>query len=182
MIRRPWPPGMVWRDTRGVAMVEFALLLPVMLVLYLGGVQLQDGIACNRKVTIAARAAGDLIAQNTTGKISASEVDDNLQVATQVLLPYAASNATVRVTEVGTMNNVSTVMWSRGLNTAANKRGSVVTLPAAMRINGTYFLLAEVTYAYTPPSAFGAIGPLMLKDSIYMIPRNSDQIDCSDCL
>lgn len=46
------------RDRRGVAMVEFALILPVMLVLYLGGAQLQDGIACNRKVTIATRAAG----------------------------------------------------------------------------------------------------------------------------
>jgi Flp pilus assembly protein TadG len=170
------------RDRRGVAMVEFALTLPVMLVLYLGGVQLQDGIACNRKVTIATRAASDLISQNTTSQISAREVDDNLKLATQVLLPYAASGATVRVTQVGTVDGRTSVMWSRGLNIAPYTRGSAITIPPEMRLNGTYFLFAEVTYAYRPPNSFGAIGPLALKDSLYMIPRNTDQINCPDCL
>lgn len=170
------------RDRRGVAMVEFALILPVMLVLYLGGAQLQDGIACNRKVTIATRAAGDLITQNTSGKISAKEVDDSLKVATQVLLPYAASEATVRVTEVATSNGRTSVVWSRGLNVAAYKRGTAIVIPPEMRMDGIYFLFAEVTYSYTPPISLGAIGPLNLKDSLYMIPRNTDQIDCPDCL
>lgn len=45
-----------------------------MLILYLGGVQLQDAMACKRKVTITARAAVDLISQNTTGQMTGAEV------------------------------------------------------------------------------------------------------------
>lgn len=169
-------------DRRGVAMVEFALTLPVMLILYLGGVQLQDGIACNRKVTIATRATADLIAQNATGSMSASEVQGNLVAATQVLLPYGAANARLRITEIATdANRKSTVQWSRGLNTNGYTRGSVIDVPAAMKTPGTYYLLAEVTYAYAPPTSFGSIGPLTLGDSLYMVPRNTDKIDCPDC-
>ncbi|MDQ1229360.1 TadE/TadG family type IV pilus assembly protein [Sphingomonas sp. SORGH_AS_0879] len=182
MIRRGVRCVAALGDRQGVAMIEFALTLPVMLILYLGGVQLQDGIACNRKVTIATRAAGDLISQNTTGTISASEVDDDLQLATQVLLPYAASAATIRVTEIAIANGQATVKWSRGLNTTRYNPGSRITVPNEMlAYSSSYLLFAEVTYAYTPPSSFGAIGPLTLKDSLYMIPRNTDQIDCTDC-
>ncbi|MDQ1158271.1 Flp pilus assembly protein TadG [Sphingomonas sp. SORGH_AS 950] len=169
-------------DTRGVALVEFALILPVMLLLYLGGVQLQDGIACNRKVTIATRAAADLIAQNTTGIMSAAEVQDNLVAAAQVLQPYAADKARFRITEIATdARGNTTVQWSRGLNTAGYAVGTTLAVPAAMRGAGTYFLLAEVSYAYSPPVSFGTIGPMTFQDRLFMVPRNTDKIDCSNC-
>lgn len=171
------------RDARGVAVVEFALVLPVMLLLYLGGVQLQDGIACDRKVTSTARAAADLISQNTTGQVSAAEVDDSLSAASMVLLPYAAGAAKIRISEVAiNSNRVARVAWSRGFQITPYARGKKITMPAAMRVANTYYLLAEVTYAYTPPTSYGAIGPLNLNDTIYMVPRNTDQIDCPDCL
>ena len=49
-------------DRRGVSAVEFALLLPLMLTLYLGGVELSQGISIDRKVTLTARTPDDLLA------------------------------------------------------------------------------------------------------------------------
>ena len=183
---RAWSLGRIVgepiRDARGVALVEFALVLPVMLLLYLGGVQLQDGIACDRKVTRTARAAADLISQNTTGKMSAAEVDQSLSAASMVLLPYSAGPASIRITEIRVdALNRPTVAWSRGFQTRAYVRGSAATVPPAMLLPNTDYVLAEVAYAYTPPSSFGSIGPMTLKDTIYMLPRNTDQIDCDDC-
>lgn len=186
MIGRRWSRrdrATLRRDARGVAMIEFALILPVMLFLYLGGVQLQDGIACDRKVTSTARAAADLISQNTTGSMSASEVDDNLNAASQVLLPFSSTPAKIRVTEIGVDANLkATVKWSRGFKTSPYARGLAMTVPSAMQQPNTYYLLAEVTYAYKPPVSFASIGALTLGDSIYMVPRNTDQINCPDCL
>ncbi|MET4897545.1 TadE/TadG family type IV pilus assembly protein [Sphingomonadaceae bacterium jetA1] len=179
-----WPDGAraCLRDRRGVALVEFALSLPVMLLLYLGGVQLQDGIACDRKVTIATRAAADLIAQNMSGSMSASEIQDNLAAATQVLRPYAAANARLRITGIAIdAQQQATVQWSRGLNTTGYERGRVIDIPAGMRTPGTYYLLSELVYAYSPPVSFGSIGAINLSDSLFMVPRNTDQIDCPDC-
>lgn len=176
------PVRAVRNDSRGMALVEFAVVLPVLLTLYMGGFQLGDGIACNRKVTIATRAIADLIAQNQSGTTTKAELDSNLSAATQVLTPYAASNALIRVTEVATDINLNTtVQWSRAANGAAYAKGAAVTIPTAMKLPGTYFLFAEVSYAYTPAANFGFINAMTLKDSLYMLPRNSNKIDCSDC-
>jgi Flp pilus assembly protein TadG len=47
-------------DARGVALVEFAICLPVLILLYLGAYVISDAITCNRKVTRSARAVTDL--------------------------------------------------------------------------------------------------------------------------
>jgi Flp pilus assembly protein TadG len=169
-------------DARGVALVEFALILPVMLILYLGGVQLQDAMACKRKVTITARAAADLISQNTTGKMTGAEVQSNLVAATQVMQPYSAGDAQVRVSEVSTDAKGNTsVVWSRGLGIPPYSKGQAVDIPSAMKTPNATFLLAQVNYAYRPPTSFGQFGPMTLSDSLWMVPRNTDQIACPDC-
>src|SRR5262245_44457481 len=53
-------------DQRGVSAVEFAMLLPLMLTLYLGAVEISQAVAVDRKVTLAARSVADLVAQVTT--------------------------------------------------------------------------------------------------------------------
>lgn len=162
--------------------MEFALILPIAITLYLGAVQLQDGIACNRKVTITARSTADLIAQSVTGTTTASEIDSNLAAATAVMTPYPQSRTTIRVTEVSTDALLrTTVQWSRSTAATAYPKGQIVTIPTGMRIPGTYFLYAEVTYAYKPAVVYSFIGPLTLRDSIYMLPRNASRIDCNDC-
>lgn len=170
------------RDRRGVAMVEFALILPVMLLLYLGGVQLQDAMSCKRKVTITTRAAVDLIAQNTNGTTTAAEIQANLLAATQVMQPFNGSNAQIRVTELSTDKYGRTwIIWSRGQNTGSYPRGVRATVPAAMATPGTTFLVAQVSYPYQPLTTFGGIGAMTLSDILWMVPRNTDQIACSDC-
>lgn len=170
------------RDRRGVAMVEFALILPVMLLLYLGGVQLQDAMSCKRKVTITTRAAADLVAQNTTGTTTAAEIQANLIVAAQVMQPYAPATAQIRLTQITTDSRGRTfIIWSRGQNTYAYPKGIQVRVYPAMSAPGSSFLVAEVDYNYSPAATFGTFGPITLNDIIWMVPRNTDQITCSDC-
>lgn len=169
-------------DRGGVALIEFAFVLPILLVLYLGGFQLFDAIACYRKVTISTRSIADLVSQNTTGETSANEVDIDLAAAGLVMLPYSSSNAVLGVTEFTTdSNGISKVVWSRAENGEALTPGTVLTVPPEMKIAGTYFLYAEVTYDYQPPAGFGFIKPIKFSDDIYMLPRNTNKIDCSDC-
>jgi Flp pilus assembly protein TadG len=169
-------------DERGVALVEFAIILPVMLVLYLGGVQLQDAMACKRKVTITARAAVDLIAQNATGKMTKAEIQSNLVAASQVMQPYVAGDSRIRVSEVSTDATGNTkVVWSQGLSIAPYAPGQAIDIPAAMKTPNATFLLAQVNYPYRPPTSFGQFGPMTLGDTLRMVPRNTDQIACSDC-
>jgi Flp pilus assembly protein TadG len=167
--------GTLKDDESGLALVEFACVMPVLLLMYLGGYQLTDALSCNRKVTITARAIADLTTQNAT--VTTSTVNTFLSAATQILAPYKASNAVVRVTEFQTdANGNTTVAWSKD-NQGGLTAGSQYTLPPNIKINKSCIILSEVTYAYRPAVSFRIVGPLTLTDHIYMNPRVSPSVD-----
>lgn len=167
-------------DRRGLALVEFAFTFPVLLILFLGGYQLSDAIACKRKVGITNRTLVDLATR--TKQITAAEADAVLGAAVQVMSPYRAAQAQLRLTEVYTNGaGATTVVWSRGRNIAARGAGSAITLPGTLRTNGNYLLLSEITYAYDPRIRFGFLGRQTLSDSLFMSPRNSSSVPCNDC-
>ena len=43
------------RDCRGIAATEFAVIVPIMLVLFFGTVEISSGVAVDRKVTLVAQ-------------------------------------------------------------------------------------------------------------------------------
>src|SRR3984885_6736538 len=53
-------------DGRGNAAVEFAVIVPVMLVMFFGTVEFSSGVAVDRKVTLMARTLSDLTSQSTS--------------------------------------------------------------------------------------------------------------------
>lgn len=167
-------------DRRGVALTEFAFTFPILLLLFLGGYQLSDAIACKRKVGLTNRTIADLGSRNK--QVVASDVDTILAAAAQVMAPYRDTQAQVRLSEVYTSPaGVTTIVWSRGRNAAARAAGSSVTLPGSLRTNGTYLLMSEITYAYDPRVRFGLVGARTLTDRLFMSPRNSDSVPCNDC-
>jgi len=168
------------RDHRGLAAVEFAFALPILLLMYLGGFQLSDAIACNRKVTITARAVADLTSQYAT--LAPSDADTILNASAQIMAPYKASNALVRVSEIYVKDaSTATVVWSRAVHGQALKAGAPFKIPPSIVTPDTYLIYSEVNYAYVPPVIYGIVGPLSLSDAIYMTPRISNSVTCNGC-
>ena len=170
------------RDERsGLALIEFALVVPVLLVLYLAGYQVSDVISCNRKVTIATRAVADLVSQYAI--MSPSQLDQILAATTQVMSPYPTNSALIRVSQVtpDPVGQGATVKWSRAINGAKRVKGSSYTMPANMPTSGLTYILAEVNYAYVPAVNFGFMSSKGLSETIFMVPRVSSTIDCDDC-
>ena len=165
---------------RGTSLIEFALILPFMLLLFLGGYQLSDAIACRRKVTLTARTIADLTSQYSI--ISASQVDTVLNASTQVLLPYALANAKVRVTEITTdASGNGHVAWSRSVNGTTLTKNAAFALPSSMKVANTSYIYSDVSYTYTPSVVYSVLGALTFTQSIYMVPRLSAQVTCNDC-
>ena len=159
-------------DQRGVSAVEFALLLPLMLALYLGVVEVSQGIGADRKVTMTARTIADLVAQ--TSNVSNSDMTNSLNAATAVMAPFPDSNLKVVVTRVDVdANGNATVAWSDTKNGTAKKKGDPVTLPAALNIANSSLVWSEVEYAYKPTMGYVISGTLTLMDQLYMRPRLS---------
>ena len=162
-------------DERGVSAVEFALLLPVMLTLYLGGVEVSQAVAVDRKVTLTARSVADLVAQATS--VNTTDMTNILNAATAVTAPYPSANLKVTVSQVkiDAQGNAK-IEWSDAKNTTARAVNQVVTVPTALKIPNTWLIWGEVQYDYKPTIGYVITGTLSLKDQIYMRPRLSDSV------
>ncbi len=162
-------------DERGVSAVEFAMLLPLMLTLYLGAVEVSQGVGADRKATLTARTICDLVSQ--VASISDADMTNALNAASSVMVPFPVANLKVTVTSVKIdASGNATVDWSSTLNGTARGKGSTVTLPAALAVPSTSLIWSEVQYTYKPVVGYVVTGTLTLKDQIYMRPRLSDSV------
>lgn len=162
-------------DERGVSAVEFAMLMPLMLSLYLGAVELSQGIAADRKVTLTARTVADLVSQ--VSSTTTTDIANSLNAASAVMAPYSTSNLKVTVSSIAIdANNKATIAWSCALNGTKRAVGSSATVPTALNIASTYLIWSEVSYSYKPTIGYVVSGTLNLKDQIYMRPRLSDSV------
>ena len=158
-------------DQRGVSAVEFAMLLPLMLTLYLGVVEISQGISAQRKMTMTTRTIADLLSQ--TSNASNSYVTNALNAATAVMAPFPDSNLKITVSSVKIADGTATVSWSDTKNGTVRAIGSSVTLPAALTADNGSLIWSEVEYAYTPTIGYVISGTVSLKDKLFMRPRQS---------
>jgi Flp pilus assembly protein TadG len=161
-------------DQGGMAAVEFALILPFMLTAYLGGVEIGDGVAIDRKVAITTRAVADLASRYT--KITNAQMTTILGASSTIIAPYVSGPLTVTISGVTVDNRGNaTIDWSDSNGTARTK-GSPVTLPGTLNSAGAYYVWGEVKYAYTPTLGYVMTGTWNLSNQIFMSPRESATI------
>lgn len=174
----------LWTDERGVAATEFAIVVPFMLVLLVGGVELGNGLATNVKVTATAHSVADMISQNT--KVTSSQMTGILQASTAIMAPYPVTDTngnsliTITVSEVSTdSSGKATVQWSQSTSTTgARPIGQTMTLSSYTAGSSSSnanisLILSEVSYTYTPNLGYTISGPVTLSDSYYLFPRCS---------
>jgi Flp pilus assembly protein TadG len=158
-------------DQRGVSAVEFALMLPLMVALYLGVVEISQGIAAQRKMTMTTRTVADLVSQTTN--VANTYMTNALNAATAVMAPFPDSKLKITVSSIKIADGKATVAWSDTKNGTARAIGSTVTLPAALVADNGSLIWSEVEYDYTPTIGYVISGTLTLKDNLYMRPRQS---------
>ena len=156
------------RDQRGVSAVEFALLAPMMIGLYLGCVEISQGVSADRKVSLISAALANLSAQVTT--ISTTDMTNIIDASSAIISPFSASllKMTVTCLKIDANKNV-TVKWSVTRGGTANS--GTMTIPSALAVANTQLLLSEASYAYTPIVGYTITGTLTLSDKMYMSPR-----------
>ena len=158
-------------DRRGVSAVEFALILPIMVLMYVGTVELTNAITASRKVVSTASSVGDLSAQ-------AADIDDAgmsgiLDASSAVIQPFPAAPLKLRVSQIAIdANGRATVGWSSSRNMTALVRGTVFTgLPVGLVTPSTFLIYSEATYNYTSPIGQFIQNTLALNERFYLRPR-----------
>jgi Flp pilus assembly protein TadG len=159
-------------DRRGLAAVEFAFILPVMMVMLFGTVEFSSAIAIDRKVTLMARTLSDLTSQATT--VANSDLTNFFAAATGIMTPYPTATLSSTITElyIDPSTLKAKVEWSQG--SAPLTVGSFVTVPSTLAIAGTYLIYSQVSYNYLPTVGYVlAKTGITMSDSAFTRPRQS---------
>ena len=168
------------RARTGMAAVEFALLLPVMLTLFLGGIEMTDALDCKQKVTGLAATAADLIGQEKAA--TTADVSNVFSAVASIIYPYPECPATgscLKVTITSLVDNGSggaKVAWSCTHYGTARLVNSTVVVPSGVIATGGSVILAEITYPYRSQVASMLTGTTNLTSTFYARPRRSASV------
>ena len=166
---------------KGVASIEFAMVVPIMVLMFIGTVELSQAITVDRRVNQVASSTADLIAR--TKSTTTTELSGIMDVIDELMKPYDHTPVKLTVLNViaSTSDETNTVVcWSYEHNGGANSysNGSAYTLPTGVVEKGESVIVAEISYAYTPllfqhflPSA------TTFTDTFYLKPRLSSSIE-----
>jgi Flp pilus assembly protein TadG len=159
-------------DRRGLAAVEFAFILPVMLVMFFGTIEFSSAIAIDRKVTLMARTLSDLTSQAAT--VADTDLTNFFAASTGILTPYPTTTLNSTITElfVDPSTLAARVQWSKG--SAPLTVGTTVTIPTSLAIGNTYLIFSQVSYQYVPTVGYVmAKAGITMSDFAFTRPRQS---------
>jgi len=165
----------------GVAIVEFALIMPLLLLLYFGSVEASALFTVDRRVTIIAGTVGDLVAQwnPDNGDLPLETYEDYFKAAETIMTPYDADDLrqVVSFVWVHPDTGATRVLWSRATGGGtARATGSIYPLDAGTQMNqlartGGFFVAAETGYSYKPVLGLVFTEALTLSHTSYFLPR-----------
>lgn len=186
-------------STRGVAAAEFALILPIMLLIYFGSTQITMGVMASRKVTLLSRTIADLVAQQPAGtSLTDATMTSIFNAAAAVMTPFDITSLTMVVSAVDMVADTTApsyngykakIRWSATQGTGAVARScqamtpvangsspSSTTLPQGLYAAGS-MVIADVGYTYTPGFggaflAWSSSAGFAMRNTAYMRPRN----------
>jgi Flp pilus assembly protein TadG len=195
ILNKPRAAARRFRDeTSGVAAIEFCFIAPLLITLWLGTMEISQGIEVNKKVGRSASVIGDLIAQKQDYTVTT--IDDILRIGASVLLPYDRDAPIITVTEISiNAGLVATVNWSRRGEENSFYRpfapGSSVAVPANLLIADTHLVKVETRLEYLPITSWsirrnksgggGAYASVDMGEIYYLRPRNSPEVTCTGC-
>jgi len=193
-------------DAKGLAAVELALILPLMVMLMSLIVYGGQAYTVQRKVTLAATTLANIFAQannNNAATITAAELNQILAYPNLILYPYDGSAASVVASQLlvtvagGTATGTVCGSWAN-VNATPRATGQQISIDpsiaSAFAASGSnknpvacggipantvpaqYVVLGEVSYPFQPTGIYFSVGTIDLHDSIIMIPRVASPI------
>lgn len=172
-------------DRRGIAAVEFALVVPILIVLYIGTVEMNAALTIDRKLSQAASAVADLVAQESS--ITQGELNDVMDIARSIFDPYPTGEVHIVVAGVLMEEDYKPrVQWSQGLNASQWAKGAPppIDIPNELiKTKDTFLVVTHATYTYKPTfvTLFKDIfstSQIELEDNYFLRPRISAQVLC----
>lgn len=179
-------PGKLLRNDRGSVFVEFAMAMPVLSLLLLGGVELGRYVLLNQKLDRTVMTLSDLIASTTT--VTIAEIDQVFNATSLVMDPFPlGAQGAVVISSVREVSGNPEIVWQRtgggslSVTSVVGIQGGAATLSNDDLVdNNQGVIVGEVFYEYQPWFTDLIPSTVIRHQSVFR-PRQSNEVVCTDC-
>lgn len=174
-------------DPSGVSAVEFAIVAPIMIVLFVGILEVSAGAAASRKTSRIASAVGDLITQSDN--LTSADITNIMNISADIMKPYT-NTVQIRVTGINITGGQAKVVWSCHKDWSKLGVGSNYNVPSAIKIDGTFLVAAQVNVNYMPMVGWAKYTgsqinfektAITMDEELFLRPRVSGIVNIAGC-
>ena len=170
------------RNADGTVAVEFSFILPIMVAVWLGGVELTHALSVDRKVVNMTAAVVDIAARSK--KITESQVQALFNLTDAAMYPESDDNTTIIITAVNfDADGLATVGWSRAHGTTAYTTGLPMdntAVPAVYHVPNTQIIMSEVHHPHLPKIGYRLTETIDFDEKMFFTPRLSTYVQLCD--
>ncbi len=174
---KQFPLKTLWKNEDGVAALEFALILPLLAIMYFGTIEISLLVEANRRVTSTTSSIADLVAR--TSEVNYCEIEDVFFASSRIIREKDPTKVKMRITSIveDPKSGKPTVEWSQGRGgQSAHAEGTNVTVETGIMPSAGSVIFAEVEYSYDTPFQHIVPSTSKLKKQFYLRPRQSKKV------
>lgn len=173
-------------DRAGAGAVEFALIAPVLIVLYMGSLEISVAMSVNKKLARASSTVADLITQENS--VDKTYLNSMVNVAQSVMTPFRSDGLKIKVTGVaidGSGKPTATWSWQDD-GSRPYAVGSEQTLATDLAIPNTFLIRTELEFGHDlllimPGLSDVELRTINMKKTYHLRQRLGASIPCSNC-
>lgn len=170
-----------WSDRRGVSAIEFALIAPVLVVMYCGLAETTQAMMAQRRLSNITSQIGDLVAQSA--QTGPSKMTDIFNIGNLIMAPYPSGPLKMCVYSViSDATGKDTVDWVRtnpagvGMANCPAKDAIVTNIDVGVLPASQSVIVARASYDYNSPIKLIMPTTMTFKRSYYLRPRRTDAV------
>lgn len=173
------------RADSGIAAIEFGMIAPLMIILFLGCIEISQAVAVKRRLEKVSSATADLFTRPQDGDcVTKAEGAGHFLIANELMRPYSLTDLDITVLSVVATAGGNVVGWS--LDRAGGSPYSAGAAygggtPGITLDVGESVIIAEGAYKYAPIVYLEGLPKLFTFASRYYVkPRNAYSISLKD--
>lgn len=173
-------------DRSGAGAVEFAILAPILLMLYISAFEITVGMSIAKRTSRAAGTIADLVTQQPA--MTKASLSTMVGVAQSIYAPYTPQNMKLKISAIKVdATKVARIYWSwQENNTRPYVPNAVVTLPADLNNANSFLIHAELQLdhqlgMFLSNTMSYDTRTVTIKRDFYFRQRVGEEVPCNEC-
>lgn len=173
------------KDRRGVGAVEFAILFPILLALYVTSFELTLGYNTYKRASSASATINDLISK--TGSVDKAYLKNMQNVAAAVFAPYSTTGLKLKISGIAIdKQKQAKITWSWDeKDQRPYAVGSAVTVPTRLLIENSFLIHVELSIPhellmFMPDIASSGARSITIGRDYFFKQRDAE-VTCTNC-